>query len=166
MDDSLKALEERLEQLVPKGLSDLGREQMEDKIDEMAGAVEDRPSSGAWKWGMGAAAAGVAMAVVMWPTKPTGLVDVEIPVPDVATSDDGEFAASEDFERLLTLAAIRQVHARKDRGWATVAGTDTPHRNWSYEVTEEEEIFDGESGYTVRVVTQLEESIPVEVTSL
>jgi hypothetical protein len=67
---------------------------------------------------------------------------------------------------LLTLSLNRQVEARTDRGFVTAEGEEAPHRYWSYEVTNDEELMDSESGYAVRVVSQHEEWVPVAVTSL
>ncbi|MDE0825367.1 MAG: hypothetical protein OSA48_01000 [Akkermansiaceae bacterium] len=169
MDDSLRALEERLEQLVPKGLSDLRREQMEEKIDDLAGALEDTRSSDGWKWGMGAAAALVAMVVAFWSSK-DGSADV-VSVVDpaftpVAFEKVGAGPTAADLYELMTMSYARRVDARTDQGWVMVDGGESAHRYWSYEVTAEEELMDEASGYAVRVISQHEEWVPVEVTSL
>jgi hypothetical protein len=71
-----------------------------------------------------------------------------------------------EFFDILTLSSSRQVETRTDRGWATEPGAETPHRYWSYQVTDEEELMDDAIGYAVRVVSQHEEWVPVAVTSL
>jgi hypothetical protein len=169
MDDSLRALEERLEQLVPKGLSDLGREQMEEKIDDLAGVLEDTGSSDGWKRGMGAAAALVAMVVAFWPSR-DGSADVASVVDQrftpVAFEKIEAVPTAADIYELMTVSYARRVDARTDQGWVMVDGGESAHRYWSYEVTAEEELMDEASGYAVRVVSQHEEWVPVEVTSL
>ncbi|MDA0765760.1 MAG: hypothetical protein O3A92_02910 [Verrucomicrobia bacterium] len=169
MDDSLKALEARLERLVPKGLSDLGRERMEDRIDELAATVESGSDLSGWKWGMGAAAAVVALVAAFWSTGREGAETAVVEVPAVEIAKPAEVVAmrtEEDLMELLTLSLTRHVEARTDRGFVTAEGGEAPHRYWSYEVTNDEELMDSESGYAVRVVSQHEEWVPVAVTSL
>jgi hypothetical protein len=168
MDDSLRALEERLEQLVPKGLSDLGREQMEEKIDDLAGVLEDTRSSDGWKWGTGAAAALVAMVVAFWSSR-DGSADVASVVDQRFTPvafEKVEAVSTADLYEMLTMSYARRVDARTDQGWVMVDGGESAHRYWSFEVTAEEELMDEASGYAVRVISQHEEWVPVEVTSL
>lgn len=169
MDESLQALEKRLEQLVPKGLSDQGREQMEERIDEWAAAVDDGTSHGAWKWGLGAAAAVSVLLAVDWGGRgeQPPLVGGPGSVQGIEATAAADFLADGDEElaALLTLSRSRSVQARTDRGWVQ-ASAETPHRYWSYEITEEEELMDEESGYAVRVLSQHEEWVPVAVTQL
>jgi hypothetical protein len=174
MDDSLRAMEERLERLVPKGLSDLGRERMEEQIDQLARGVAEVRSGAGWKWGTGAAAAVAVMGVGFWQTggedavvAGRGAVSPAALVERWALEFEGMGGGEESLEDdVLTMAMARQVEGRMDRGWVVAEGAETPHRYWSYEVTDEEELMDAESGYAVRVVSRQEEWIPVEVTSL
>lgn len=185
MADSLRALEERLEQLVPKGLSDFGLERMEDEIDRLAGALamEEGASSGPTvrKWGIGAAAALGVLAVVYW--SPEGgsergvdhlpgesdLVAAVVSIGDGGRAPQPSVSVWQDVlaaEEFLVLSSARRVQGRQDRGWTPHQDGGAPHRYWSYEVIDEEELVDTRSGYAVRVVSQHEEWVPVEMTSL
>jgi hypothetical protein len=168
MDDSLKALEERLEQLVPKGLSDLGRERMEDQIDALAESLQPAGQPAGLKWAVGGAAAALAMALVFWSPDPSGgeaVAENTLVEAPVAESVSTALTEADLFE-MLTLSSIREVETRTDRGWVADGEGDLPHRYWSYRVTDKEELIDEESGYSVSVVSQHEQWVPVAVTSL
>ena len=78
-----------------------------------------------------------------------------------------EFALAEDFIPVVeTVAISRQVEGRVDEGWASAEGSPHVYRYWGYELSDEEEVVDDETGYVVTVYTQREKRIPVSVTSL
>ena len=161
MDDSLKRLEERLEGLVPKGISDCGRERLEETIDELAAAT---PASvgGSWKWAVGAAAClGLAAGVAFLRDLDEAPTLVELP----ALAPEEVVLASYE-PGVETLASSLQVDGRFDEGWVVANGDGVPHRYWAYELTNEEEVVDEESGYTVRIYSEREEWVPVKMTSL
>ena len=64
------------------------------------------------------------------------------------------------------MTVSRQVEGRVDEGWVNAEGSPHVHRYWRYDVTDEEEVVDGETGYVVTVLSQREERIPVRMTSL
>lgn len=161
MDDSLKRLEERLEGLVPKGISDCGRERLEETIDELAAAAPDGGGE-AWKWAVGAAAClGLAagLGFLRGLDEVPTLVDLRVPVPE-------EVVLASYEPGVETLASSLQVDGRFDEGWVVVGDDGVPHRYWAYELTDEEEVVDEESGYTVRIYSEREEWVPVKLTSL
>jgi len=66
MDNALKNLESSLETLTPRGLSDVGRENCHQLIDQLVSANEfpsDSLKQGAGSWKVTAAAAAVALGV-------------------------------------------------------------------------------------------------------
>lgn len=166
MDESLKRMEDRLEALVPKGISDHGRERMEEMIDGLAaGVVGERSDGGTWKWAVGTAAClGLAagLAFLVGPDAPESLGEL-LPreVVKVAMVERASYAPGVE-----TMASSRQVDGRFDEGWVIMDGAGMPHRYWAYELTDEEEVVDEESGYTVRIYSQREEWVPVKLTSL
>jgi hypothetical protein len=100
--------------------------------------------------------------VALWrgPEK-TGPV-AELPAPLVS---DGLVPV--DYEPVVeTLASSLQVEGRFDEGWVLAEGGGVPHRYWGYELTDEEEVVDEESGYMVRIYSEREEWVPVKLTSL
>ncbi len=161
MDDSMKRMEARLESLMPKGISDCGRERLEETIDELA-ATTPVAGNSSWKWAVGAAAClGLAagLGLLRGPEEVGPVVEVPtVPVEGVVLAV---------YEPVVeTLASSLQVDGRFDEGWAVVEGDGVPHRYWGYELTDEEEVVDEESGYTVRIYSEREEWVPVKLTSL
>ena len=159
MDDAMKRMEERLEALVPKGLSDLGRERLEETIDELA-AGTTVSGSGTWKWAVGSAAClGLAagLALLAGP-KSTPMAQMPVVAPD-------EVALASYEPAVETVLSSLHVEGRYDEG-LVMDGVNAPHRYWAYELTNEEEVVDEETGFTVRIMTQREEWVPVKMTSL
>ena len=155
MDDPLARIEGGLERLVPRGLSDTGKSALEAQIDELADGA-DRDHRGGHRGGWWAAAAAVAMlaAVGLWPHN--------------SGSERGSVAESppeRSIEADMVTAAL-QINDRFDGGWVYGDGFHRPYRYHGYDVTDETEIVDGETGYQVRVLERREEWIPVQVTSL
>jgi len=164
MDESMRILEERLEGLVPKGISDHGRQSLESMVEELAEETVGLDSGGgAWKWGIGVAAAlglvagtqlmrdPVAETVRVHPAK-SRVVDVSI--------------EEELLPAIETMAISRRVEGRADEGWVQAEGVPHVYRYWGYDVTDEEDVLDEETGYMVTVYSQREERIPVRMTSL
>lgn len=166
MDDTLQRLEARLEALVPKGISDHGRERMEEVIDKLASEVPLVHSGGGmWKWPVGAAAClGLAagLALLRGPDGPGALVEM----PEVSVARVARVAWADYEPGVETMASSLQVDERFDEGWVVVDGAGLPHRYWAYELTDEEEVLDEESGFTVRIYSEREEWVPVKLTSL
>ncbi len=162
MDDSLKRLEERLEVLIPKGISDHGRERMEETIDNLASSTTVEGGA-AWKWAVSAAAclgAAAGLALLRGPEAPAPMVmDPPKPVTGAVV-----LASYEPF--VETLSSSREVAGRFDGGLAAGDGTGMPHRYWSYDLREEEEVVDEQSGYTIRIYSESQEWVPVRLTSL
>ena len=165
MDEAMRRVEERLEALVPKGISDRGRERLEERLEELAeNAASRSPGGGAWKWGLGLAAGLGLMAGAQFllPGPSAQPVVAEAGSPGVV-----EFALAEDFFTVVeTVAISRQVEGRMDEGWVPSEGSPHVYRYWGYEVTDEEEVVDEETGYVVKVYSQREKRIPVRITSL
>ena len=161
MDDALKRLEERLEELVPKGISDCGRERLEETIDELA-AGTTAAGNGTWKWAVGAAAClGVAagLALLRGPEKPGPVVE------ETPNEASGRVVLAAYEPGVEPLASWLQVDERFDEGWG-VDPNGVLYRYWGYAITDEEEVVDEESGYTVRIYSEREEWVPVKLTSL
>ena len=165
MDEAMRRVEERLEGLVPKGISDRGRERLEECLEELAeNAASGNPGGGAWKWGLGLAAGLGLMAGAQFllPGPSAQPVAAELGSPEVV-----EYALAEDFIPVIeTVTISRQVEDRVDEGWVLAEGSPHVYRYWGYELTDEEEVVDAETGYVVTVYSQREKRIPVRVTSL
>jgi hypothetical protein len=165
MDEAMRTMEERLEALVPKGISDRSRERLEETIEGLAESAATRShGGGAWKWGLGVAAGlGLMVGAQFLLRGPSAQpVVAETRSPEVV-----EFALAEDFVSVVeTVMLSRQVEGRMDEGWVPAEGSPHVYRYWGYEVTDEEEVVDEETGYVVKVYSQREKRIPVRITSL
>ena len=154
MGDPLQDLEEKLERLVPTGLSESGREQLEDQIDQLAAKVEAESTPFPWRTLAGLAAALTAVVgVVLWTEGQKG--------EQLAGSEEqGKTIAEMRIEKEL-----RKVEeAVEDRGIVLTPNNEPMHA-WGYKVRKEELIFDPESGFRVQVVSEAEEEVLTEVTS-
>ena len=156
MGEDLRELEERLQGLVPRTLSPESEARLHEQIDTLAAqAGQDAPSSRSRWMGWGAVAGIALLAGVLWHTPP-GVVET--------VSSPPEAEAEEPLVELVS--TMRQVTERVDAGWVVGDGKQRPHRYWSYLVTDTEEILDEESGYSVTVVSEREERVPVVLTHL
>ena len=72
----------------------------------------------------------------------------------------------EEFPAIEYLASQVQVTELTDDGWGFEDGAEQPHRYWISMVTETEDLFDRESGYQVKVVSEHEMVVPVLLTHL
>lgn len=174
MDEQLRRLEERLEGLVPKGISDHGRTRLEETVEELAARDATRkPGGNAWKWGAGIAAAMGIMTGVQFVREPSAPpVAISSMHPGVVEAVFGDevsypgFGDDISFPVVETVALTRQVEGRFDEGWVEAEGAPHVYRCWEYEVTDEEAIIDEETGYEVTVYSERQERIPVRITSL
>jgi hypothetical protein len=157
MGDGMMELEERLSQLVPRGISDEGQARMEGAIDSLASEVEVvSPTGSRWRrtgaCGVAACALG-ALGLFLW--SPSEVEPVQV-VQVVA----------EAFPAIEYLASQVQVTELTDDGWGSEDGAEQPHRYWISMVTETEDLLDRESGYQVKVVSEREMVVPVLLTHL
>ena len=65
-----------------------------------------------------------------------------------------------------TMVAALQVEGRFDGGWVVGDGSEAPYRYHGFELTDEKEMLDRQTGYRVQVREHREEWIPVKMTSL
>lgn len=158
MDESLRSLEERLEQLVPRGLGDHGRERLEEEIDRLAEeTVRVQGRRRRWPWALGAAAAiGLVCGLAFLSERPDGGSAV------VHASSESGAMAPVVYE---TLGYSQKVDDRFDGGTILGNGTEAPYRYWGYSLTETEEVLHLESGYKVHISSEREEGILTRVTS-
>lgn len=164
MGDRMMELEERLEQLVPRGLSEDGRARMDAEIDRLAAEVaDDVPTvSSGGRFRKTLAWAAVACVLVsltaVYFAPPAATVDQ--PVVEVVAPYDAEAALIE------YLASELRVTEMRDHGWGIQDGSDQAYRYWTNMVTETENMLDHESGYEVKVVSEREVVVPVALTYL
>ena len=168
MDEALRKMEARLEGLIPKGISDSGRERLEETIENLAGnTVRDHSGGGIGKWGVGLAASLGVLAGAQLLRSPDGEAAVADPVAArVVDVVERAVAGGDAVPVVETMAVSRHVKGRVDEGWAPVEGSTHVYRYWGYDVTDEEELVDGETGYVVTVFSRREDRIPVRMTSL
>lgn len=156
MGDPLRELEEQLESLVPNGLSDQGRGRLEDQIDELAAGVESSESGGSWYRTAGIAAAIAMLAAILVITgggkSPSGLVEG---IGEQGDGGEGIKVVEEHWD--LGESAV-------SRGIVLTPDNEAMH-SWGFKVKKTELIFDPESGFHVRVVSEAEEEVLTEVTS-
>ena len=155
MGDPLRELEEQLERLAPAGLSESGRSRLEDQIDELAEGVESSSAGAPWWRSMVGVAAALALV--------GGLViayERQNRPPAVAGSDE----TSEPGSGMLVEEGLRKVSEAGLRGIILTPNNEPMHA-WGYKVKQEELIFDPESGFRIRVVSEAEEEVLTEVTS-
>lgn len=161
MGDPLKKLEERLEQLVPQGLSESGRTRLEEQIDELAAQVGPAARSRR-PWprlaGIAAMVAVVAALGALIKMKETGEGSVTTPgeasIPEVAEGSGIEMV---EFQR--------EVGEDWRDGGIVLTRFNEPMRSWSYDVREVELVLDKESGLEVRIVSERREAVLTAVTS-
>jgi hypothetical protein len=154
MDDRLAGIEERLEQLVPRGLSDTGAVAIEATIDQLAERAARPDSRRGWWRGFGAAAAVAAAAgLVILMNGGDGPNEMSAPIAAVSATSE-------------TVVTALQVQGRFDGGWVVGDGSQVPYRYHGFELTDEREMLDRQTGYRVQVREHREEWIPVKMTSL
>lgn len=168
MGNPLSRLEEQLSTLVPRGLSDGGRAELEAQIDALAAeVVSEEPAPRrrrVWPVGLGiAAAATVMVGLALLPegaspdgaaAKPDGGADSGAQEASPGQAD-GEFVTV-DYERM--------IGDGEDHG-IVLDRFNEPMRSWSYDVREMELVLDPESGLRVRIVQDRREQVRVAVTS-
>lgn len=158
MDRSLQELEERLQQLVPRGLGDRAREQCEEKIEVLAAeGVPEESGRSPWRWVTGAVAGVLMMA---------GLVGSSlVRTPEAPGRAGNAGSAVMDTPGFATLELVQSVEDRFDGGYVLGGGDHAPHRYWGYAVTETEVLQDSLTGLTVRISTEREEGVLTELTT-
>ncbi len=156
MDDSLRRLEERLENLVPRGLGDPGRERLVEEIDRLAEeTVRVQGRRRRWPRALGAAAGiGLACGFALLIRPPDGA--------EVVAASAGEELSPPVYE---TLGYSQKVDDRFDGGTILGDGSEGPYRYWGYSLTETEEVLHLETGYKVHISSEREEGILTRVTS-
>jgi hypothetical protein len=154
MGDGMMDLEERLSQLVPRGISEEGQARMEGAIDSLASEVGvASPTGSRWRrtGACGVAACALcALGLFLW--SPSEVAPVQV--------------VQEEFPAIEYLASQVQVTELTDDGWGVEDGAEQPHRYWISLVTETEDLLDRESGYQVKVVSEHEMVVPVLLTHL
>ena len=165
MDEAMRKMEARLEGLIPREISDSGRERLEETIGNLAeNTVIRGAAGGAWKWGIGLAASLGLLAGVQLIRPP---VEVQVAAGPIGTVVAAAPEVAGDQVPVVEMMTVsRQVEGRVDEGWVNAEGSPHVHRYWRYDVTDEDEVVDGETGYVVTVLSQREERIPVRMTSL
>lgn len=156
MDKKLQDLEDRLAGLVPRALSEEGARRLDDEVDRLveSTATGGRKHSGArWFWPAVAAAACLAATIALLPDERKGessVAEARLPVGGVV--------------ELVSLS--RQVTEVSESDWILGDGSELPHRYRSFRVTGTEEFYDDESGFSVMVISESEERVPVVLTRL
>lgn len=167
MGDRLQDLEERLGNLVPRGLSDDARFRIDQQIEELAAGVADKqPPGPRWKGALGVAAA-AAIAVM------GGLAVLARPGAEQEQGGRDQAGASVPADTRPVAAAPsefemvdynRTVGDGKDAG-IVLGRFNEPMRAWDYEVREMELLLDAKSGLKVQIVREGREQVQVAVTS-
>lgn len=157
MGDPLQELEKRLELMVPQGLSDQGRDRLEEQIEQLASEVEASRSGWPWQRLAALAASLILIAGVVVVSGRGG--DDETPNP-VAKTDVPETSLPE-FERL----EHRREFTDPNNHRIVLTRFNEPMHSWNYKVREFELILDPVSGFRVEMVTESEEEVRTAVTS-
>ena len=162
MGDPLHNLEQRLERLVPQGLSDGGRERLEAQIDELAAELGTAEKGGGhWRRFAAVAAAVVAVAGVAifgTPGEQDGNTVVAPAVKPAPVVVEPEAA----FE---TMEYEREVVDHNDDGVIVVGRFHEPVHSRTMIVREMELVIDKETGLRVRIVSERKEVVLTAVTS-
>ncbi len=153
------SIEEKLNRLVPSGVSTRAQRGLEDTIDRLAAASGLGDGSGSpgvmahWAWKAAAVVALIAAPVVMFRTLPGKTV--ESPALAAITP---EAAAG-----LVVLSSTQQIVATEDDGLIIPEDGGTPHYRFRYQVSDEERLRDPETGtiVTLRQPRQEIHTIPV-----
>ena len=155
MGDPLKKLEERLERMVPQGLSDHGRERLEGQIDELASGLEEK-ASGLETKKLVAVAAGLAILAA-------AVVFVGLGLPGdsrVVEQDQPAAAVDPVFGSVLEPVDFLRLVAESPSDGGYVQGeSNMPFRTWIYPVREEETVVDKDSGWEIVIISEHEEQI-------
>ena len=116
MDDRLRDLEKRLEELVPRGLGERGRERLEETIDSLAAEAGPRSARSRTRWwlpGMGAAAVVAGLvAIAVWPEDQ----------PSSPWPAAGEEVSESEAVPLQTVELVQAVEERFDGGYVLADG--------------------------------------------
>lgn len=157
MGDSLHDLESRLERLVPRGISNHGRERLEEQIDDLADAVTQRKAGGRIKKLAGVAALAAVLAAV---AVIAGLQQSR-PKPTASEGADAPAGTDAGIEPIDYLRVVAE--SPSDGGYVQGEGNQ-PFRTWIYPVREEETVVDQQTGWEVTIVSEHEEKILTPVT--
>lgn len=161
MDDPLRDLEKRLEQMVPKGLSEQTQERLDDQIDELAAQI-GKPVGFSWKH---YAAIAAVLALVAGLSFVAGQRDSQVVAedsPESRTILKGEPVAPDEFKFVDYEYHVSDSAA--DGGYI-LSRFNEPRRSWSFDTREIELVLDEESGLEVRIVSERKVAVSTPVTS-
>ena len=159
MGDPLQELEEQLERMVPRGLSEQGRGRLEDQIDELAAVVEAAP--GSWQWQkLAAIAAALALVATMGFMIGGGGPGGRTTGPEITSPEK----TSQHVPGFEMVGFDREVLDNPEH-LIVLSRHDEPMHKWGYKTREIELVLDEESGLRVRIVSEHDEVVLTAVTS-
>ena len=160
--EQFKSIEEKLAQLLPPALSDEGQRRLEDMIDDLSGVDADLEKSNAgrspkgWVW--------KAVAVLALSTSIVIIGSTLVPEERTALLTHDDQATHGKTSEMVVLTSTKLIGGRENDGLIVPNDGTTPHYRYRYQVIDEEQVKDPDSGLVITLRQPRQEVLTIPIT--